>query len=92
MEIFDSEFFARGNNLEWNNYVIEVHFGLSENVDAKYRHIVFPLESVFAAEYACLANVAGGIYSTREHLVLASTSISSQDPANHNTIRQIVQM
>ena len=49
MEIFDSEFFARVNNLEWNNYVIEVHFGLSENVVAKYRRIVFPLESKFAA-------------------------------------------
>ena len=47
MEICDSEFIARVNNLEWNNYVIEVQFDLSENVDAKYRQIVFPLESKF---------------------------------------------
>lgn len=47
MEICDSEFIARVNNLEWNNYVIEVQFNLSENVDAKYRQIVFPLESKF---------------------------------------------
>jgi hypothetical protein len=53
---------------------------------------VFPLESKFAAEYVSLVNAAGVVYSTREHLVLAGTSISSQDAANSNTIRQIVQL
>ena len=58
---------ARLNSLEWNNHVIEGHFGQSEKVDAKDTQIVFPLESKFAAEYASLANVAGFEYSTREH-------------------------
>ncbi|MGA9841750.1 MAG: hypothetical protein WBQ25_05500 [Nitrososphaeraceae archaeon] len=49
-EIFDKEFVKRVRDLDKTTSVIEVHFGVAENVDRQNRQVVFPLGSEFAAK------------------------------------------